>query len=632
MKLLLLSPPFGDPTLPPLGCSTLAACVADTKRHVAFQTDLNVRLLNALVSKPTVETALAALCCRPADTLFDRIVSSAVRQSLPDSVEEAKSILRDGNRFYSPAHYRMATDAIELAYRLLNAAMFPWQLVGEFNGIRHADVDPVTAEDYAVEQQLFIEHSFNPVKLLLDEIIEESIRVYQPDLVGISQVYDSQAFTTRYIANYLKMNWPGLRIVAGGTSLTEHLDRLLVEPHSIWRAVFGNIDYLMPGEAERALVVLMDTLDGQGELAEVPNLVYLSPDTTECIYNRRTREPNLDTLPPPHFNRDELALYWSPTPIVTLAPTRGCYWDKCAFCAYGLREGERATAPYREMSPEVLSEHVAAVVKATGATHAIFAVDVIRPSAAERFAEEFLERGITLLWQAETRPEGTLLTENRLRTLYRGGLRHLSFGIESCAQEVLDSMDKGTKVSNFAPLLKAMDQEGIAADLMLFQGFPGETEAQLAETVRFLRDHEQLLHRPVTFGEFHLIDGCRVEREASRFSVVLDAIPAGSPFRPASYGWSHLKSQVPQGGEERAERQGRVPSSSDTDTSVSHIGIHIGRRPWVGATGAAHTFLYFADSGLASVRNYNKFIDTVRKLLYERVFLIPSQRNQGASV
>lgn len=39
--------------------------------------------------------------------------------------------------------------------------------------------------------------------------------------------------------------------------------------------------------------------------------------------------------------------YWAPEPVILYSPTRGCYWNKCTFCDYGLNT-DRPTSPSRE--------------------------------------------------------------------------------------------------------------------------------------------------------------------------------------------------------------------------------------------------------------------------------------------
>jgi hypothetical protein len=573
-----------------------------------------------MFDKSTVTEALMNIEGTQLQLDLEKLVSKAGLQALPGLVEIAKSDLRDRKSFFTAPRYRQATNTIDIATRVLNASLHPLKIADEFNGLDYVGPGSPGIGQFREMLYLFETQRFNPVKRILDSIILDLITKLEPDIVGISQVYDSQSFLARYTSHFIKSVAPQTTIVLGGTSITEQVDRVIVDLRSIWDSHFGQADYLLLGEAELALMEFVRKLSLGEDVLQVPNLVYRDLHTSRVNKNARKRAQDLDSLPPPIYDKEMLGLYWSPSPVVLLAPTRGCYWDRCAFCAYGLREGDRATAPYREMSPERLSEHVRSVIDQTGSKHIIFAVDLIRPEQAEAYAVEFKRTGLNFCWQAETRPDGSLLKQGRLETLYQGGLRHLSFGMESCSQEVLDSMDKGTKVKNFVPLFESLNDVGIAIDLMLFRDFPTETEANLHETIEFLTKHKRLVHRPIRLGRFHLIDGCKVQKTPEAYGVKIDqSTMASAVMRPDVYVWDWASSDLRNSASSSSRPAGDSPRiRAGLQTLCGDT--HVGRRPWVGATGGAHTFLYFSCAGIESIRLYNAFINRVRNFLLKQLF------------
>jgi radical SAM superfamily enzyme YgiQ (UPF0313 family) len=609
MKLLLLSPPFADPTLPRVGPAYLAAAVRADGGHHVEQVDLNLEVLEQVLSSTVLQAALE----EAAERQGREPVPDSRRHAfsmLPQLVPRALAELRSQEAFFSAPRYRQASNAIELAVHLLNLAMSPWQIEEELTGMVRSTGPARTLADYQEELDDFARSRFNPVRDALDELTDEHIDRCRPDVVGISMVLDGQAMVGRYLAHRLKRRCPELVVILGGTSMVEQVNRLRCSPEAAMPVLFGSADYLVLGEGEPALVPLLDAIAAGRDVEEVPNLGYIDPDSGGFRQTRRVRVEDLDTLAPPEYEPEHLARCWSPLPVTLVSATRGCYWDRCTFCANGLREDGRATAAYREMSAPALIRHLQAVIGATGSRHIFFSVDVIAPGTAEKYARSFADNDLSFSWQSDIRPEGGWLRPGRIETLAAGGLSHVSMGIESCCQETLDTMSKGTSVSRFGPLFAAFSRAGIAVDLALFRGFPGETEEQLVAGLQLLKQNLEHIHRTLRLGKFYLIDGCQVRREPDRFGIVVHPVEGEPALRPDFREWSYADPAAQPRLDTEKVRQALQELCGET---------HVGRRPWVGSLGSSHTFLYFSCAGLDSVRQYNDFIGRVRRFLIQQV-------------
>jgi len=98
------------------------------------------------------------------------------------------------------------------------------------------------------------------------------------------------------------------------------------------------------------------------------------------------------------------------------------------------------------------------------------------------------------------------LSRSDLETAVEGGMRRISFGLESGSQRLLDAMHKGSSVTRNSIFLRDAHAAGLSIRCTMFKGFPGETAADLAATVRFLEEHALLLDR-VRFNEFTIHTG-----------------------------------------------------------------------------------------------------------------------------
>lgn len=97
----------------------------------------------------------------------------------------------------------------------------------------------------------------------------------------------------------------------------------------------------------------------------------------------------------PDFSGLPWDLYLSPEKFVYYSPTRGCYWNKCTFCDYGLNT-DGPTSPWRQDTADTMIADVTELAKF--AKFIYFSVDVLAPATILRFAEKVVERGLDFRW------------------------------------------------------------------------------------------------------------------------------------------------------------------------------------------------------------------------------------------
>jgi hypothetical protein len=224
---------------------------------------------------------------------------------------------------------------------------------------------------------------------------------------------------------------------------------------------------------------------------------------------------NLDALPTPEYALLEDCGYFSPTPLVYYSPTRGCYWNRCTFCDYGLNFGT-PTSPWRQRKLETVVEDLREIA---GRSRFVYlSVDVLAPATIVKLARALADGGIEVRWGAEVRLERHF-DADACRTLRQSGCVGISVGFESGCQRVLDAIDKGTRLSDIAATLGHFHDNDIAVQMMGFTGFPSETAAEALESVAFLE-----LHRDdwtvAGLGEFILTPGAIVAMRPADFGIV----------------------------------------------------------------------------------------------------------------
>lgn len=196
-----------------------------------------------------------------------------------------------------------------------------------------------------------------------------------------------------------------------------------------------------------------------------------------------------------------------PMRIIPLMTGRGCQWAKCAFCsdvvsANGLSFRTRSIGHVLSEMEEQARRH---------ATRNFLFLDLklnSRPDMLRGIAEGLPSRVPGAEWigtvHVDTRSDNGL-SRRDLKTAVRGGMRRVSFGLESGSQRLLDRMKKGSTVEGNSQFIRDAHEVGLSTRCTMFAGYPGETEEDMAATADFLEAHEAYLDR-VRFNAFSLLD------------------------------------------------------------------------------------------------------------------------------
>ena len=105
----------------------------------------------------------------------------------------------------------------------------------------------------------------------------------------------------------------------------------------------------------------------------------------------------------------------------------------------------------------------------------------------------------------DQRPDNGLARAD-LAAAAAGGMRRISFGLESGSQRLLDAMQKGSSVERNAAFIRDAHAAGLSIRCTMFKDFPGETAADMEDTARFLEEHAPWLDR-VRFNAFTVHTG-----------------------------------------------------------------------------------------------------------------------------
>jgi anaerobic magnesium-protoporphyrin IX monomethyl ester cyclase len=483
----------------------------------------------------------------------------------PDGVRAAVKVLQDRELFYQYDRYSDAAEAVISWMNCLSTTGY----VGQFDDGFQLRMPPLMSigSIAALTNPAALERLNRPFQPYYDDVLIPRLAAGGYDIIGINVTYQWQLPFALWIARLIRAALPGVFLVGGGTEVSD-VWKYLRDKGQMF-TVFDDLDGVVVGEGESAWVSILDSI-GAGTLPQSHPNVRLHPKYGAGRSLPLFYEP-IKGLPTPDFSRLPWDQYLSPERFVYYSPSRGCYWNKCTFCDYGLN-GDGPTSPWRQDTVESMITDVTALSQF--AKFIYLSVDVLAPATILKFAEQVVERNLDFRWGAEIRLEKYWSAE-RCEMLRKSGCVAVSVGLESANQRVLDLIDKGTRPAQVKQTIVAMTKADIGVQMMGFTGFPTETEAEAIETVDFLADNRDLW----TFGglgEFVLTSGAIVAKDPDRFGL--------ANVRPLEGADIERVLQYDEPVTEAARLPVSLAKAKLDDTPYL--------RPWLGSIDTPHTYLY----------------------------------------
>jgi anaerobic magnesium-protoporphyrin IX monomethyl ester cyclase len=349
----------------------------------------------------------------------------------------------------------------------------------------------------------------NPFVEFFEEQTVPAILAGEPQLVGLSVGYVDQLLPALTLARLLRRAaGPELCLVAGGALLLSLEDEIRGNP-----AFFRDLDGYVLHDGEVPLARLVEEWPG-GDLARVPNLLYLHGETGEVRATSQDCAAPVSDYPTPAYDLMPLDRYLTPEVVYHLQSSRGCYWNRCAFCTRPVLTPDRNFR--KRKTPRVLAD-VDRLRELVGARLFAFYDDSVPPATLGEIADHLRRTAPDARWYAEVKFE-PIYTLEFLRRLREGGCRMLFFGLESASQRVLDLMDKGMKIEAAGQILDHCEELDLPVVLGWFVGFPGERLEDHQATVSFIEHH----HRTVVKADplrFTLYRHSLVYRDAGNYGI-----------------------------------------------------------------------------------------------------------------
>jgi anaerobic magnesium-protoporphyrin IX monomethyl ester cyclase len=310
--------------------------------------------------------------------------------------------------------------------------------------------------------------------LSIEQTVAE-IREYKPDIAGISST-TAGIFASGKLAACLKELDEGIITIIGGCHVTSLPEETLVE--------FNSFDIAVIGEGELTFTEILRTID---ETGAIPTTLLGTAHRLNGPFSLNARRPfinDMDVLPlpawrllrgfPDSFLPSPARMNRFPCASVVLA--RGCP-NRCQFCDRSVFGNT-----VRSYRPAYAINIFKDLASNFGVKEILIEDDTFSISHlwVKEFCERLMSEKIDITWSCLGRADR--VTTNMLKLMRKAGCWHISYGIESGDQRILDAMKKGEDLSRIEQAVYWSREAGLKTKGFFMVGFPGETIESLKRT------------------------------------------------------------------------------------------------------------------------------------------------------
>lgn len=330
--------------------------------------------------------------------------------------------------------------------------------------------------------------------------LRESLTDFGPRLVGFG-TYQRNLLPVRALARLVHAVLPDALVALGG-------------PHASFLPLAAlpaltEVDFVSRGEGELTIRGIVEAIEAGGEATPIAGVARRT--TTEGWVEGPPLVPpaHLDDYPSPWLTGvlDPAAREES-----VLLTSRGCPSD-CAFCLTPA-SGRRVRAHSVE---RVLADIEFVVRRGSGRLWFADPNFSFNRQRVTALLEGILQRDLTVSMWVETRAD--MLSRSLAALMKRAGVHTLAMGLESAADAVHPTLDKGVRPARVAEAVRVAFEAGLDVELFCQYALPHETLADALGTLRFVKNAGVAVRGNSNAQQMQLYFGSRIAQDPHRYGV-----------------------------------------------------------------------------------------------------------------
>ncbi len=267
------------------------------------------------------------------------------------------------------------------------------------------------------------------------------------------------------------------KIILGGPDVRYNAENLLNH----------GADFLVIGEGEETFYELSQSLTNKTSYHKIPGIAYKLSDGSIQINEGRILRKDLDELPVPNRKKIDFFPYldvWKKhhgNNAMTISTMRGCPYS-CHWCSRGVYGKS-----YRRRSAESVVAEIKQIQETYNPDNLWFVDDVFTISHKwlQSFVDELKAANVKPVYECITRADR--LNTEVIQLLKESGCFRVWIGAESGSQKIIDLMDRRVDVQTVRQMIVEAQAAGLQAGTFIMVGYPGETEADIKETLLHLK-------------------------------------------------------------------------------------------------------------------------------------------------
>jgi radical SAM superfamily enzyme YgiQ (UPF0313 family) len=301
--------------------------------------------------------------------------------------------------------------------------------------------------------------------------------IYEDDFNFLSKMcLTSMRATAKLIAERARA--AGATVIAHGSDASDHAAEYLA----------NGAHYVLTGEAEQTLTELCSHLLAGRAIDNIPGVLQLDArghlQRTSCDSVKNTGWAQIPRVARELIDLEPYREAWTAAHgffSANVVASRGCPYQ-CNWCAKPISGNKFQVRPADAVAAEIRE-----LKELYGVEHIWFGDDIfaLNRKWTEEFAQAMQSQKAILPFKIQSRAD--LMTEATVDALARAGCAEVWMGVESGSQKILDAMDKGLRVADVRGARERLQAAGIRACYFLQFGYPGESWAEIQQTIALVR-------------------------------------------------------------------------------------------------------------------------------------------------